>query len=88
MADRYFRQFHFAAQVAADLAEMITDVATDLADHVVTAETQINYLTGQVSALAGAPQIHGCDIWIKDKQPDVVDDYVWIDTTAIQLIIE
>jgi hypothetical protein len=31
-------------------------------------------------------RVHGCDIYIQDTPPATFDDYVWIDTQAIDFI--
>ncbi len=36
---------------------------------------------------AGA-KVHGCDIYIQDSEPSTFDDYVWIDTLAVNFIQE
>jgi hypothetical protein len=50
-----------------------------------------NYLA-QLATLKAAydagAKVHGCDIYIQDTPPATFDDYVWIDTLAVNFIQE
>lgn len=50
-----------------------------------------NFLV-QLSALAAAfnaaPKVHGCDIYIQATEPDTAADFVWIDTSALDFILQ
>lgn len=40
------------------------------------------------AAFIATPKIHGCDIYIQPTEPETASDFVWIDTAAVDFIIQ